>query len=83
MFSTSAECFSHVRLLLEICQRTEAEKQTNLMASHSLEVTYRVTDGIHSHMAHVQAPRWVWKHREDIKLFLLRTLEQKKLKKEV
>lgn len=51
------------------------------MASHSLEVTYRVTDGIHSHMAHVQAPRWVRKHGKDIKLFLLRTLELKKKKK--
>lgn len=51
------------------------------MASHSLEVTYRVTDGIHSNMAHVQAPRWVRKHGEDIKLFLFRNLELKKTTK--
>lgn len=38
------------------------------MTSHSLEVTYGVTDGVHSHMAHVQSTRWVWKHGEDIKL---------------
>lgn len=44
------------------------------MASHSLEVTYCVTDGIYAYMAHMQASRWVWKHGEDIKLFPLGTL---------
>lgn len=44
------------------------------MASHSLEVADSVTDGVHSHMAHVQSPRWVWKHGEDIKLLPVGTL---------
>lgn len=51
------------------------------MASHPLEVTYGVTDGIHSHVAHVQAPRRVREHGEDVKLFLLRNLELIKKKK--
>lgn len=51
------------------------------MASHSLEVAYSVTDGIHSHMAHVQAPRWVGKHGEDIKLLPVGNLWLKKKKK--
>lgn len=41
------------------------------MASHSLEVANSVTDGVHSHVAHVQSPRRVWKHGEDIKLLLV------------
>lgn len=47
------------------------------MASHSLEVTNGVTDGVHSHMTHVQAPRWVRKHREDIKLLPVGILGEK------
>lgn len=46
------------------------------MASHSLEVADSVTDGIHSHVAHVQSPRWVWKHGEDIKLLPVGTLQK-------
>lgn len=51
------------------------------MSSHSLEVSDGVADGIHSHVAHVQAARWVWKHREDVKLLPFGVLvEQQKLK---
>lgn len=46
------------------------------MASHPLEVTDGVTDGIHSHVAHVQSPRWVWKHGQDIKLLPAGTLRK-------
>ncbi len=38
------------------------------MASHPLEMSDCVTDGVHSHVTHVQASRWVRKHGEDIKL---------------
>lgn len=46
------------------------------MASHSLEVTDGVADGIHSHVAHVQSPRRVWEHGEDIKLLPVGTLRK-------
>lgn len=52
------------------------------MPSHFLEMTNGVTDGIHSHMAHMQSPWWVRKHREDIKLLLVGTLEEKKEEEE-
>lgn len=52
------------------------------MPSHFLEMTNGVTDGIHSHMAHMQPPRWVWKHGEDIKLLLVGTLGGGKKEKE-
>lgn len=51
------------------------------MASHPLEVAYGVTDGIHSHVAHVQAPGRVWKHGEDVKLLPVGTLGDKKERK--
>lgn len=44
------------------------------MAPHPLEVAYGVTDGVHPHVAHVQAPRWVWEHGEDVKLLPVGTL---------
>lgn len=51
------------------------------MSSHPLEVSDGVADGIHSHVAHVQAPRWVRKHREDVELLPFGILaEQQKLK---
>lgn len=53
-------------------------EQTYLMASHPLEVAYGVTDGIHSHVAHVQAPGGVWKHGEDVKLLPAGTLREEK-----
>lgn len=48
------------------------------MASHPLEVAYGVTDGIDAHVAHVQAPWWIWKHGEDVKLLPVGTLRLKK-----
>lgn len=48
------------------------------MTSHALEVGDGVTDGVDPHMAHVQTPRWVGKHGEDIKLLFLGTLNNKR-----
>lgn len=46
------------------------------MTSHSLEVADSITDGINSYVAHVQPPRRVRKHGEDIKLCLIGPLEK-------
>ena len=51
------------------------------MASHSLEVADSVTDGINSHVAHVQSPRWVWEHGQDIKLLPVGILGKQQSKK--
>lgn len=75
-----------IALTLLVWGRTEGNdrnsftgKQTNLMASHSLEVSDGVADGVHSHVAHVQSPRRVRKHGEDIKLLLLWTLRKQNM----
>lgn len=54
------------------------KKQMYLIASHSLEVTNDVTDGVHSHVTHVQPSRWVREHGEDIKLLPVRILGTRK-----
>lgn len=51
------------------------------MASHSLEMTDGVTDGVHSHVAHVQTSGWVWKHGQDIKLLFGSLRKKNKRKK--
>lgn len=46
------------------------------MASHPLEVSYGVTDGVDSNVPHVKAARRVWKHGQDIKLLPIGILGQ-------
>lgn len=46
------------------------------MASHPLEVSHRVTDGVNSNVAHVKAAGRVRKHGEDIKLLPVGILRQ-------
>ena len=38
------------------------------MASHPLKVAEDVADGVHAHVSHVQPPRRVREHGEDIEL---------------
>lgn len=55
------------------------------MASHPLEVSHRVTDGVNSNMPHVKAAGRVRKHGEDIKLLpvgILRRQEGTDMRKE-
>lgn len=56
--------------------RALAHTNTNPVAPHPLEVSYGVTDGVHSNVPHVKAARRVRKHGEDIKLLLVGILRQ-------